>query len=65
MIRRPLGKTGIIVSLLGLGTVKFGRNQKVKYPEPFELPSDAEIESLLDLALELGINRSDSSSRGP
>src|SRR5258708_25583462 len=56
MILRPLGQTGIVVSLLGLGTVKFGRNQKVKYPEPFELPSDSEIESLLDLALELGIN---------
>lgn len=46
------------VSPLGLGTVKFGRNMKVKYPggEGFALPADAEIEKLLDLALDCGIN---------
>jgi aryl-alcohol dehydrogenase-like predicted oxidoreductase len=38
-----------------LGTVKFGRNQKIKYPS-FLLPTDREIEVLLDVALELGIN---------
>jgi aryl-alcohol dehydrogenase-like predicted oxidoreductase len=43
-------------SALGLGTVKFGRRQNVKYPAGFALPTDQEIESLLDLALELGIN---------
>ncbi len=44
------------VSLLGLGTVKLGRREGVKYPEPFELPDDAEAERLLDTARELGIN---------
>lgn len=44
------------VSLLGLGTVKFGRNTGVKYPEAFELPSDREILDLLALARDLGIN---------
>jgi aryl-alcohol dehydrogenase-like predicted oxidoreductase len=46
------------ISPLGLGTVKFGRNQKVKYPggDGFALPSDREIEFPLDLALECGIN---------
>jgi aryl-alcohol dehydrogenase-like predicted oxidoreductase len=44
------------VSPLGLGTVKFGRNQQVKYPRPFDLPSDREIVDLLALARELGIN---------
>ncbi len=46
------------VSPLGLGTVKFGRNTGVKYPggEGFALPTDKEIESLLDLALDCGIN---------
>jgi Predicted oxidoreductases (related to aryl-alcohol dehydrogenases) len=53
---RPLGNTGISVSALGLGTVKFGRNQGVKYPSGFELPSDAHIQSLLSEARELGIN---------
>lgn len=53
---RPLGDTGIQVSPLGLGTVKFGRNQQVKYPSAFDLPSDAEISNLLALSRELGIN---------
>ncbi len=53
---RPLGNTGIQVSPLGLGTVKFGRNQGVKYPNAFDLPSDAEIRHLLALAREYGIN---------
>jgi aryl-alcohol dehydrogenase-like predicted oxidoreductase len=53
---RPLGNTGIEVSPLGLGTVKIGRNQQVKYPRPFELPDDRAVEELLALALDLGIN---------
>ena len=53
---RPLGSTGIPVSPLGLGTVKFGRNQQVKYPRAFDLPSDATIADLLLMARELGIN---------
>ena len=45
--KRALGSTGIDVSCLGLGTVKFGRNQEVKYPSSFALPSDREVEQLL------------------
>lgn len=51
-----LGSTGISVSALGLGTVKFGRNQQVKYPDAFTLPDDKTIIELLNLAQELGIN---------
>ncbi len=53
---RPLGDTGIEVSPLGLGTVKFGRNQQVKYPRPFDLPDDRTVENILSLAQDLGIN---------
>lgn len=53
---RALGSTGIEVSPLGLGTVKIGRNQQVKYPSGFEIPDDAAVERLLWLARELGIN---------
>ncbi len=53
---RPLGATDIVVSPIGLGTVKFGRNEQVKYPKPFELPQDGEIRDLLALAADLGIN---------
>ncbi len=56
MKMRPLGATGIMVSPIGLGTVKFGRNEQVKYPKPFDLPQDAEISDLLALATDLGIN---------
>jgi aryl-alcohol dehydrogenase-like predicted oxidoreductase len=51
-----LGQTGITVSALGLGTVKFGRNQQVKYPDTFDLPDDQAIRNLLSLAKDQGIN---------
>jgi len=51
-----LGSTGLQVSRIGLGTVKFGRNQAVKYPRAFTLPSDKEIIELLALSKDLGIN---------
>jgi aryl-alcohol dehydrogenase-like predicted oxidoreductase len=53
---RLLGSTGLWVGPLGLGTVKFGRNQGVKYPQAFELPSDDDLACLLDTAWDLGIN---------
>lgn len=56
MKMRPLGSTGMHVSRLGLGTVKFGRNIGVKYPRGFDLPDDTRITELLELARELGIN---------
>jgi aryl-alcohol dehydrogenase-like predicted oxidoreductase len=54
--RRVIGQTGIEVSCLGLGTVKFGRNTGVKYPQHFELPDDTDVQQILHLAQELGIN---------
>lgn len=54
--QRQLGNTGMSVSVLGLGTVKLGRREGVRYPAPFELPSDAEARRLLDTARALGIN---------
>jgi aryl-alcohol dehydrogenase-like predicted oxidoreductase len=54
--RRPLGRTGLEVSLLGLGTVKLGRNTDVKYPKAFALPDDRSAAALLEQARDLGIN---------
>lgn len=54
--RHLIPGTTLSISLLGLGTVKFGRNQGVKYPTAFELPNDQAISELLDLARDLGIN---------
>jgi len=56
MQKRLVAQTGIEISPLGLGTVKFGRNQGVKYPQGFELPSDKQVRDLLALAFDLGIN---------
>ena len=54
--KRALGQSGIAVSCLGLGTVKFGRNQEVKYPGSFSLPSDDMVLNLLNQAEASGIN---------
>ena len=53
---RELGDTGLTVSALGLGTVKIGRDQGVKYPTPFSIPDDDAVRDLLARARELGIN---------
>ncbi len=55
---RVFAETGKNVSILGLGTVKFGRNQGVKYPSGggFVLPTDSEISCIIDLCIEQGIN---------
>jgi len=56
MEMRPLYLNGPRVSVLGLGTVKLGRREGVKYPEPFDLPSDEQAAKLLAKAQSLGIN---------
>jgi len=53
---RTLGQTDILVSALGLGTVKLGRNEGVKYPTGFSLPSDEDARELLAIARDLGVN---------
>lgn len=54
--RRPFGNTGIDVSVLGLGTVKLGRNEGVKYPQHFQIPDDASAAGLIARAKDHGIN---------
>lgn len=56
MQQRRFANTDLYVSPLGLGTVKLGRNQGVKYPHSFRIPDDREARQLLDLARDLGIN---------
>ena len=53
---RPLGNSGLSVSPLGLGTVKLGRDQGVKYPNGFTIPDDRTAAALLSQARALGIN---------
>jgi len=54
--QRLLGNTGLSLSVLGLGTVKLGRDQGVKYPHAFTIPDDAQALSLLQFAWECGVN---------
>ena len=56
MPRKRLGRTDIEVSTFGLGTVKFGRTQSLKYPEAFTLPSDEQLRELLACARDMGVN---------
>ena len=59
--RRQLGTTGIEVSLIGLGTVKLGRNTGLDMA-PFELPSLRQARTLIDGAWDLGINLLDTAA---
>ncbi len=56
MERRQLANTDLMVSPLGLGTVKLGRDQGVKYPESFQIPDDKAANALLKQAKQAGIN---------
>ena len=55
MVPRPLGTTGIMVSPIGFGAFKIGRNVGLKYPVGYELPDDAAVDRLLNGVLDLGI----------
>jgi aryl-alcohol dehydrogenase-like predicted oxidoreductase len=54
--QRAFGSAGINLSVIGLGTVKLGRNQGVKYPTQFTIPDDQAAAELIALAKSLGIN---------
>lgn len=53
---RIIPGTGLTVSALGLGTVKIGRNQGVKFPTPFTIPDDNAVRNLLAQARDSGLN---------
>jgi aryl-alcohol dehydrogenase-like predicted oxidoreductase len=56
MVRRQLGRTGLAVSSVALGTTKLGRNTDVRYPVNFALPPEQEVAALLESARQLGVN---------
>ncbi|MEE2681240.1 MAG: aldo/keto reductase [Planctomycetota bacterium] len=53
---RPLGATGVEVSMIGFGAFKIGRNQKTKYAESYDLPGQEEVDQLLDTITDAGIS---------
>lgn len=54
--RRPLGRTGLSVFPIALGTVKLGRTAGLKYAAPVTLPTDEQALTLLRTARDLGVN---------
>jgi aryl-alcohol dehydrogenase-like predicted oxidoreductase len=46
---------GVPISRLGYGAFKIGRNQKIKYPEAYDLPDEAEANRLFNELLDMGI----------
>ncbi|MEM8783686.1 MAG: aldo/keto reductase [Planctomycetota bacterium] len=61
-MRRALGQTGLSVSPIGLGTVKLGRTRKLRYAEPFALPTEEEAAAVLHGALDAGVNLIDTAA---
>ena len=59
MDQSRLGQTDLSLSRLGLGTVKFGRNQEIKYPHGFDIPDMDHLHNLLSVARDLKINTLD------
>lgn len=53
--QRILGRSGVEVSALGLGTVKLGRSAGLRYAGDFELPDTGAAARLLDAARDHGI----------
>ena len=51
-----LGKTGLRTHRISLGSVKFGRDTNVKYPEKFLIPDQKQVSNFISLAGEMGIN---------
>ena len=56
MVYRSLGNTGLSVSPIGFGAFKIGRNVRTKYEQSYDLPSDKQVDHLLNGLLDLGIN---------
>lgn len=53
---RALGRTGLRVSPIGLGTVELGLDYGIQVPGHFGRPDENAAQSLLDAALDAGIN---------
>lgn len=56
MVKRRLGNSGLMVTPIGFGAFKIGRNTGVKYPHGYALPDDQEADRLLNTVLDMGIN---------
>ena len=53
--RRETPRLGRAVTAIGWGAFKIGRNEGVKYPTPYDLPSDAEATALVHAVVDMGV----------
>jgi len=53
---RPLGTTGLNLSVIGYGAFKIGRNVGIKYPGAYDLPEESRAIQIVHQMLDLGIN---------
>ncbi len=56
---RPVGTTGLKVSAIGFGAFKIGRNQQTKYCQPYDQPTDEQVERLLRGLVAAGVTYAD------
>lgn len=56
MESRELGRCGLRVSAIGYGAFKIGRNEGIKYPAGYALPSEADAARLLNAVLDAGVS---------
>lgn len=56
MDQRRLGRGGPLVSVIGYGAFKIGRNTQTKYGVDYPLPDDSTVSRLLNGLLDLGVN---------
>ncbi len=55
MEARRLGRSDLLLTPIGFGAFKIGRNEGIKYPSGYALPTEAEAERLLNAVLDAGI----------
>ncbi|MEM8929992.1 MAG: aldo/keto reductase [Acidobacteriota bacterium] len=54
--KRAIGSTDLEIGRLALGTVKFGRTEGLHYPHGFSIPDMKQLDALLGLTSDLGID---------
>jgi len=51
-----LAGTGLDISPIGFGAFKIGRNEKIKYPSHYDLPTQQDVDRILHGVLDMGVN---------
>ena len=52
---RSISDTGLCVTPIGFGAFKIGRNEKIKYPQPYDLPTEETARSVVEGVVDLGV----------